>query len=327
MVQENLIEARTLSKYFPLRSSLFGSSKGYIKAVDRVSFSIKKGKTLALIGESGCGKSTTALCLLRLLQPDDGEISYKGRSILHLSLGELKALRQQMQIVFQDPFSSLNPKMKIADLIGEPLRIYNLAKGKKRCRRIAELLSLVGIEPAYMHRYPHEFSGGQRQRIALARALAVKPLFIVADEPVSALDISLRAQVLNLLLELQQKMNLTYLLIAHDLSMVRLISHQIAVMYLGRIIEMAEAEEIFSHPLHPYTRGLISSLPLIKHSSIKRALPIPGEPPSPINPPPGCHFQPRCSSALPLCSKMEPPIITASSNHWVACHLAGSNNK
>jgi len=325
-MQENLIKVKNLKKYFPLGSSLFSSSKGYIKAVDRVSFSIKKGKTLALIGESGCGKTTTALCLLRLLQLDDGEISFKGSSILHLSSGELKSLRQQMQIVFQDPFSSLNPKMKIADLIAEPLRIYHLAKGKKRRRRIAELLSLVGIEPAYMHRYPHEFSGGQQQRIALARALAVKPHFIVADEPVSALDISLRAQILNLLLQLQQKLNLTYLLIAHDLSMVRLISHQIAVMYLGRIIEMAEAEEIFSHPLHPYTRGLISSLPLIKQSSIKRAVPIPGEPPSPIDPPPGCHFHPRCSSALPLCSKIEPPIIKASPHHWVACHLAERTN-
>lgn len=321
-MKESLVEVRALKKYFPLRSGLFSSIKGYVKAVDGIEFSIKRGETLALIGESGCGKTTAALCLMRLLEPDAGEIVFNSSSILHLSAAELKAIRRQMQIVFQDPFSCFNPTMRVADLIAEPLQIYNLAKGKEKRRRIGELMSLVGIEPAYMNRYPHEFSGGQRQRIGLARALAAEPQLIVADEPVSALDISLRAQILNLLLELQQKLSLTYLLIAHDLSMVRLISHQVAVMYLGRIVEMGEAQKVFHSPLHPYTRGLISSLPAIKPEKMKKSQPLPGEPPSPINPPSGCHFHPRCSSSQPICSEAEPIMKEARSGHWVACHLA-----
>jgi oligopeptide transport system ATP-binding protein len=319
---ENLITVNKLKKYFSVKRGLFSLSKDYVKAVDDVSFSINKGETLALIGESGCGKSTTGLCLLRLLKPDEGEIRFAGKSILHLNSKELKALRRKMQVVFQDPFSFLNPKMKVFDLIAEPIKIHALAESNAMTKdRVAELLRLVGIEPDFMHRYPHEFSGGQRQRIGLARALAVEPQVIVADEPVSALDISLRSQILNLLLELQQKFALTFLIIAHDLVMVRHISHKVAVMYLGRIVETGEVGEVFHHPLHPYTKGLISSQQYIKGAQIKRSAPLVGEPPSPIEPPSGCHFHPRCRWATPLCSKKRPVLREVASDHSASCYL------
>jgi len=318
----NIVSVSKLKKYFPIKKRLFSISKDYIKAVDDVSFSINKGETLALIGESGCGKSTTGLCLLRLLEPDDGEIRFAGKSILNLSSKELKAFRRKMQIVFQDPFSFLNPKMKVADLIAEPLKIYNLVRSNAIIKeRVAELLKLVGIEPFFMERYPHEFSGGQRQRIGLARALAMEPQMIVADEPVSALDISLRSQMLNLLLELQEKLKLTYLIIAHDLNMVRHISHKVAVMYLGRIVETGEVREVFHNPLHPYTKGLISLQQYIKKAKIKRGVPLAGEPPSPIKPPSGCYFHPRCSWAMPLCAERRPALKEVASNHCVSCYL------
>jgi oligopeptide transport system ATP-binding protein len=294
---------------------------GAVKAVDDVSFFIRKGETLGLVGESGCGKTTTGRVILRLQEPTHGEALFEGRDIFKLGKEELRRLRRDMQIIFQDPYSSLNPRMTVGDIIGEPLEIHKLARGKEKVRRVQELLEVVGLSPYHANRYPHEFSGGQRQRIGIARALAVNPKLIIADEPVSALDVSIQAQVLNLLEELQKEFGLTYLFIAHDLSVVKHISDRIAVMYLGRIVELAAADELFSNPQHPYTEALLSAVPIPNPEMRRERIILPGDVPSPINPPAGCRFHTRCLYAQPTCKVDDPAFADIGGGHYVACPI------
>jgi oligopeptide transport system ATP-binding protein len=315
-----LLRVENLKKYFPVRRGVISRVAGYVRAVDDISFEIRGRETLSLVGESGSGKTTTGRTILRLMEPTDGKVHFDGIDVFALQGNELRALRRRMQIIFQDPYGSLNPRMTVAAMVGEPLAIHRLVPKKQRRDRIVEILELVGLEAEHLNRYPHEFSGGQRQRIGIARALAVEPELIVADEPVSALDVSIQAQILNLLEDLQEKLGLTYLFIAHDLSVVRHISNEVAVMYLGKIVERAPVDELFSNPLHPYTVALLSSVPIPDPTARTEHTPLEGDMPSPINPPSGCRFNTRCPRAMQQCREVE-PVLEERTGHFVACHL------
>jgi len=297
MNQSPLIEVKDLRKFFPIKKGILRRTVGHVRAVDGVSFSINQGETLGLVGESGCGKSTVGRVVLRLIEPTSGAIEVSGRDITGLGRNELRPMRRQMQIVFHDPFSSLNPRIRVGDIVGEPLKVHGVGDPKKREERVAQLFQRVGLRPAQMRNYPHQFSGGQRQRVSIARALALDPGFIVADEPVSALDVSIQAQVINLLMDLQRDMKLSYLFISHNLAVVEHISHRVAVMYLGRIVEYADKKALFTAPQHPYTEALLAAVPLPDPSLKRTKRHVQGDVPSPIKPPPGCHFHPRCPYA------------------------------
>jgi oligopeptide transport system ATP-binding protein len=320
---EQLLRVEHLVKNFPVRGNVLSGVREQVHAVDDVSFEIGAGETLGLVGESGCGKSTTGRCVLRLIEPTAGELWLEGQNITRLHGDALGALRRDMQIIFQDPYASLNPRMTVGTIIGEALTIHKLAKTRAEFEaRIAELLQLVGLNADHMRRYPHEFSGGQRQRIGIARALAVSPKLIVCDEPVSALDVSIQAQIVNLLADLQEEFGLAYLFIAHDLAVVQYISTRVAVMYLGRIVELAPSAELYGNPRHPYTEALLSAVPTPDPTARKQRIRLEGDIPNPINPPSGCHFHTRCPiRQLPLCSTEKPELKEISPGHWVSCHL------
>jgi oligopeptide transport system ATP-binding protein len=310
-----------LKKHFRVGRGLLWGQGGVVRAVDGVSFTLRKGETLGLVGESGCGKSTTGRCILRLLEPTAGKVVFDGVSVFEAGREQMRQLRRQMQIIFQDPYSSLNPRMSVEQIVGEGMVIHRLARGAERRERTADLLRKVGLSPDHMKRYPHEFSGGQRQRIGIARALAVSPSLIIADEPISALDVSIQAQVLNLLEDLQEEFGLTYLFIAHDLRVVEHISDRVAVMYLGQLVEVAESRELYRNPLHPYTQALLSAIP-IPDPTVKRERTIlKGDPPSPLNPPTGCRFHTRCPKRFEPCDRQEPVLREIQPGHWVSCHL------
>jgi peptide/nickel transport system ATP-binding protein len=316
-----LLEVSDLIKHYPLRSGLLRRKVGTVHAVDGVSFSLRVGETLGLVGESGCGKSTVARSVLRLVEPTSGSIRIDGQDITHLSKTELRPVRRSMQIVFQDPFASLNPRMTAGDIVGEPLSVHGLASGRDKQERVAKLFEQVGLRPDQMRNFPHQFSGGQRQRICIARALALGPRLIVCDEPVSALDVSIQAQVINLLIDLQREQNFSYLFIAHDLAVVAHISHRVAVMYLGRIVEIADKDELFRNPRHPYTQALLASVP-VADPRTKRLKPlVDGDVPSPVNPPSGCAFHTRCRYAMERCKVERPMLRDAGERHQVACLL------
>ena len=322
-MSEPLLRVTDLKKHFPIHGGLLSREVGQVYAVDGVSFSINRGETLGLVGESGCGKSTTGRCVLRLIEPSSGEIVFDGKSVTGLGSGDLRAMRRNMQLVFQDPFASLNPRMTIGAILGEPFIIHNLASSaSERDDRVASLLVKVGLKAEHMSRYPHEFSGGQRQRIAIARALALEPKLLVCDEPVSALDVSIQAQVINLLEDLQAELNLTYLFVAHDLSVVEHISDRVAVMYLGRIVELAKANDLYRNPQHPYTKALLSAVPVPNPKAKRDRIRLKGDVPSPMNPPKGCHFHTRCPVAEERCKQSAPELREGSNGHFVACHLA-----
>ncbi len=322
--QRPLLSVRGLRKHFPLKGGFFARELQRVRAVDGVDFELAAGETLGLVGESGCGKSTTGRCVMRLIAPSSGEIWFQGRDVTHLEGEELRALRRDMQIIFQDPFASLNPRHTVRGIIGEALVIHNLARSRRDLDdRVVELLETVGLQAGHLHRFPHEFSGGQRQRIGIARALAVQPKLLVCDEPVSALDVSIQAQVINLLEDLQEKFGLTYLFIAHDLSVVEHISDRVAVMYLGRVVEIAPSDELYANPRHPYTEALLSAVPIPDPQVKRRRIVLQGDVPNPINPPPGCHFHTRCPLAEPRCSREVPELRQGQNGHWVACHVRG----
>ncbi len=326
-----LLEVRNLKKHFPIKGGLMRRTVGEVKAVDGVNFFIKKGETLGLVGESGCGKSTTGRAILRLHEPTDGEIIFRdpklGRvHIEQLNAKDLKRVRPNMQIIFQDPFSSLDPRMTVGRIVAEPLVINNVVKGRALRDRVAELLTVVGLRPEHATRYPHAFSGGQRQRIGIARALALNPELMICDEPVSALDVSVQAQVLNLLEDLQEQFNLTYLFVAHDLSVVEHISDRVAVMYVGYLVEMADTEDLYYNPQHPYTEALLAAIPKPDPRNRHRPVRLPGDVPSPANPPSGCYFHPRCPYAQDICVTERPPLREVVANHWAACHFSEELN-
>jgi oligopeptide transport system ATP-binding protein len=322
MAETPLLEVKNLKKYFPIRGGLFSREIARVHAVDDVSFTIQKGETLGLVGESGCGKSTTGRCILRLIEPTSGEVTFEGQNVTALDKRSLRHLRRDMQIIFQDPYASLNPRMTVGSIVGEAIVIHKLAKTRKeREERVIHLLETVGLSSDHLRRYPHEFSGGQRQRIGIARALAVSPKLIVADEPVSALDVSIQAQVINLLEDLQKQFNLTYLFIAHDLSVVEHISTRVAVMYLGKIVEIAPAKELYNNPKHPYTEALLSAVPIPDPAVKRKRILLEGDVPSPINPPSGCRFHTRCPVRVPACSEHEQVLKQISPGHWVACQV------
>lgn len=317
-----VLEVQDLCKYFTAKKG-FLSKKSYVKAVDKVSFTLRRGETLGLVGESGCGKTTTGRTILKLYNPTSGKIIFNGQDITKLSEKQMVPLRRKMQMIFQDPYASLDPRMTVGDIIGEAIDIHGLYKGEARTKRIRELLERVGLVGDHINRYAHEFSGGQRQRIGIARALAVEPDFIVCDEPISALDVSIQAQVINMLEELQEELGLTYLFIAHDLSMVKHISTHIGVMYLGKLVEKGTSDEVYSKPLHPYTKALLSAIPVPdpKQAKAKKRILLEGDIPSPIDPPPGCRFKGRCKFAKPECGKVDPELKEVEPGHFVACHL------
>jgi oligopeptide transport system ATP-binding protein len=318
--ENSLLRVENITKQFPIYGGLFSKQIAAVKAVQGVSFEIKKGETLGLVGESGCGKSTLGRSLIRLIEPSSGKIFFKNKDITHVDGTELRELRKKMQIIFQDPYASLNPRMTIGSILEEPLIIHHLFNSPaERQARVNELINLVGLRPEHLSRYPHEFSGGQRQRVGIARALAVNPELIICDEPVSALDVSIQAQVINLLMELQQKLGLTYIFIAHDLKVVEHVSHRVAVMYLGQIVEMADADELYKNPMHPYTKALLSAIPVPDPKPRAERIILTGDVPSPMNPPSGCHFHPRCPMADEKCSQQIPTLKNKSVSHFVSC--------
>jgi oligopeptide/dipeptide ABC transporter ATP-binding protein len=317
-----LLQVRDLHKHFPVRKGVFSRVVGQVKAVDGVSFDVREGETLGLVGESGCGKTTVGRSLLRLIEPTSGQVRFGAQDVLAAPPRELRALRRHMQIIFQDPYASLNPRMSVADIVGEGLRVHGLVRGRRELQeRVRELLARVRLDPAYAERYPHEFSGGQRQRIGIARALSLSPKFIVCDEAVSALDVSIQAQVVNLLMDLRDELGLAYLFVAHDLSVVRHISHRVAVMYLGRIVESAPTAELFGAPKHPYTAALLSAVPVADPARRRNRILLPGDVPSPLNPPPGCAFHTRCPAVMDVCRTQAPPVRSAAQGHDYVCHL------
>jgi oligopeptide transport system ATP-binding protein len=318
--KQKVLEVRNLTKFFPVKKGFFGNENGVVKAVDDVSFSIYKGETLGLVGESGCGKTTTGRTIIRLYEPTKGKILFNE---IDITKANMTPLRKKIQMIFQDPYASLNPRMTVGDIVGESLDIHGLAKGRERKGRIYELLEMVGLNKEHASRYPHEFSGGQRQRIGIARALAVEPDFIVCDEPISALDVSIQAQIVNMLEDFQKTLGFTYLFIAHDLSMVKHISHRVGVMYLGKLIELANSDELYARPAHPYTQALLSSIPIAdpRESKIKQRIILEGDVPSPINPPSGCRFRTRCRFATDKCKEIEPEFKEIAPGHMCACHL------
>ena len=323
MLNNELLNIRDLKKYYPVTAGLFSQHVGDVRAVDGVSFEIKEGEILGLVGESGCGKSTLGRTILRLEEPTSGEILYRGTDIARMDKRGLREIRKELQMIFQDPDASLDPRMTVGDSIAEALTIYNVGGEQERLNRVAELMEQVGLEAGQVGLYPHEFSGGQKQRIGIARALAMNPKLIIADEPVSALDVSIQAQILNLMVDIQQEFGLSYLFIAHDLSVIRHMAHRVAVMYLGKIVELADGDGIFRNPLHPYTEALLSVVPRLKAKVMERIL-LQGDVPSPLDPPPGCRFHTRCHRVLPVCSREEPVLTEVAEAHQVACHLYDS---
>jgi oligopeptide transport system ATP-binding protein len=319
---DTLVEVDGLTTHFPIREGLLGRQVGAVHAVDDVSFSVRQGETLGLVGESGCGKSTLGRTIVRLLEPTAGDVRFEGRSIARLGSRDLRPLRREMQMVFQDPYASLNPRKRVGSIIAAPMRIHGTADGGERRRRVRELLDVVGLSPEHVNRYPHEFSGGQRQRIGVARALALRPKLIVADEPVSALDVSIQSQMLNLLEDLQEEFGLTYIFIAHDLGVVRHVSDRIAVIYLGKLVELSPAAELYERPIMPYTEALLSAVPIPDPdlSERRERIVLRGDVPSPIDPPTGCRFHPRCRYATEVCSAQEPPLVDYGGGHLAACH-------
>ncbi|MFZ5816033.1 MAG: ABC transporter ATP-binding protein [Bacillota bacterium] len=320
-----LMEVRNLKKHFPISGGgIISRTVGHVKAVDGVSFDIRKGETMGLVGESGCGKTTLGKVILRLQDATDGQVVFEGRNVFDLNREEMRKLRREMQIIFQDPYASLNPRMTVGEIIGEPLEIHGVARGAEKTKRVQQLLDVVGLAPFHARRYPHEFSGGQRQRIGIARALALNPKLIVCDEPVSALDVSIQSQVLNLLEDLQKEFNLTYLFIAHGLSVVKHVSDRVGVMYLGKMMEISPSAELYSNPLHPYTEALMSAIPIPDPTIRRERIVLEGDVPSPVNPPKGCRFHTRCryvSQVGEKCKTEEPPLVNVGGDHWVACHL------
>lgn len=320
-MSQPLLEVKNLKTYYPIKRGIFGKTQGYVKAVDGVSFNVNEGETFGLVGESGCGKSTTGRTILRLLPITEGEIHFNGQDISNISGTGMRDVYRDMQLIFQDPYASLNPRKSIGKLIEEPMLVHNLYSPQERQKRVHELLEVVGLHSYHANRYPHEFSGGQRQRIGIARALTLNPKFIIADEPVSALDVSIQSQVLNLLRQLQKDFGLTYLFIAHDLSVVKHISDRLGVMYLGRIVERGDKHQVYSNPLHPYTKALLSAVPVAKPNAKRERIILQGDVPSPANPPQGCTFHPRCSACMEICKTVSPELRDVGDGHYVACHL------
>ena len=318
---ENLVDVQNLVKYFPITGGVLSRVVAHVKAVDGVSFFIRKGETFGLVGESGCGKTTMGRTILRLEEPTSGKVYFEGRDVGALGKEEMRRLRREMQVIFQDPYASLNPRMTVGDIVGEPLEIHGVATGKIKDAQVRDLLGVVGLASYHINRYPHEFSGGQRQRIGIARALALHPKLIVCDEPVSALDVSIQSQILNLLEDLQEEFNLTYLFVAHNLSVVKHISDRIGVMYLGKLVEMTTEEKLFESAHHPYTEALLSAVPIAKPQLVRQRIVLEGDVPSPVNPPSGCRFHTRCWLAQDVCKLKEPEWRECAPDHWVACHL------
>lgn len=320
-MKENLLEVKDLKVHFPIKGDFIPRNVGYVKAVDGISFEIKSGETLGLVGESGCGKSSTGRAIMRLVKSREGEILFQGKDVLKMNKKQLKNTRKDMQFIFQDPFASLNPRMTIGDALNEVLYVFHYGDKEKRQKRVEELIEMVGLNKTQLSRYPHEFSGGQRQRVVIARALAVDPKFIICDESVSALDVSIQSQIINLLEQFQKEFQLTYLFVAHDLGVVRHISNRIAVMYLGKIVEIAESDELFKYPKHPYTKALLSAVPVSDPELRREKILLVGDMPSPIDPPPGCRFHTRCEFAEDICMKEEPEFRNEGGGHHVACHF------